>query len=52
MLDYFFHSLPLVAALFIWAVRLEIKIARLQTDMTWIKKELPLCPPTLEDPTP
>lgn len=52
MIDYLFHSLPLVAALFVWAVRLEVKMARLQTDMTWLKKELPRCPPTLEDPTP
>lgn len=51
MLEYLFHSLPLVAALIIWAARLEIKIARIQTDITWLKKELPACQPTLEDPT-
>lgn len=52
MLDYLFHSLPLVAALLIWAVTLEIKIARIQTDITWLKKELPACRPTLENHTP
>jgi len=52
MIEYFLHSLPLVVALFIWAVRLETKIARLQTDIAWLKKELPGCQPTLEDPTP
>lgn len=52
MLDYIFHSLPLVGAFFLWAVHLEVKIARIQTDITWLKKELPACQPTLEDPTP
>lgn len=49
MLDYFYHSLPLVAALFIWAVRLEIKIAKIQNDICWLKKELPTCRQTSED---
>lgn len=52
MLDYILHSLPLVAALILWAVRLETKIARIQTDITWLKKEIPGCQPTLDDPTP
>ena len=52
MLDYILHSIPLVAALLIWAARLEIKIAKIQTDITWLKKELPQCLPTSEDPTP
>lgn len=52
MLDYLLHSLPLVGALIIWAARLEIKIARIQTDIDWLKKELPACQPTSENPTP
>ena len=52
MINYLLNSLPLVAALIVWAVRLEVKIARIQTDITWLKKELPQCQPTLEDPTP
>lgn len=52
MLDYIFHSLPVFGAILFWAIRLEIKIAKIQTDLTWLKKELPGCLPTLEDPTP
>jgi len=52
MLDYIFHSLPLVGALIIWAIRLEVKIAKIQTDITWLKKEIPQCRPTSENPTP
>lgn len=52
MLDYILHSLPLVAALIVWAVRMEIKIAKIQVDITWLKKELPLCRQTSEDPLP
>jgi hypothetical protein len=43
MIEYLLHSIPLVVALIIWAVRLEIKIASIQTDITWLKKELPVC---------
>lgn len=52
MLDYLLHSLPLVGALIVWAVHLEVKIARIQTDIDWLKLELPACRPTSEDPTP
>jgi len=46
------QSLPLVVVLVVWAVRLEIRIARMQTDLCWIKKKIPLCQPTLEKTTP
>lgn len=46
MIDYLINSLPLVVALIIWAVRLEIKIAKIQTDITWLKSELPRCRPS------
>lgn len=50
-LEYFLHSLPLVIALVIWAVRLEKKITGIETDITWLKKELPTCRPSSENPT-
>lgn len=52
MLDYILHSLPLVAALILWAVHLEVKIAKIQTDIAWLKKEIPACRQTSDDPTP
>lgn len=51
-LEYIYNSLPLVVALIIWAVRLEKKITGIETDIAWLKKELPTCRPTSEDPTP
>ncbi|MBA7496150.1 hypothetical protein ES702_06748 [subsurface metagenome] len=51
MLNYLLNSLPLVGFLIVWAARLEIKIARIQTDITWLKKELPRCQPPSEDHT-
>ena len=42
-LQYFINSIPLVFALVIWAVRLEKKITRIETDIAWLKKELPTC---------
>jgi len=49
--SYLLNSIPLVVALLIWAVRLEKKITRIETDLTWIKKELPGCRQTSADPT-
>ena len=43
MLEYLAQSIPLIITLAIWAVRLEIRIAKIQTDLTWLKKELPAC---------
>lgn len=51
-LDYLLNSIPLVVALLIWAVRLEKKITRIETDIAWLKKELPACQQTSADPTP
>lgn len=50
-LQYVLNSLPLICALVIWAVHLEKKITRIETDITWLKKELPGCLPTSENPT-
>jgi len=40
---YLSSSIPLVIALIIWAVHLENKITRIETDISWMKKELPGC---------
>jgi len=50
-LQYILNSIPLIVALVIWAVHLEKKITRIETDISWLKKELPTCRPTSEDPT-
>jgi len=50
-LQYIINSIPLVVALVIWAVHLEKKITRIETDISWLKKELPACRPTSENPT-
>jgi len=49
MIDYFFQALPVLAALLIYFVRLEIKLATIQRDICWIKKALDKCPQLLED---
>lgn len=51
-LQYVINSIPLVIALVLWAVHLEKKITRIETDISWLKKELPACQPNLEDPIP
>ena len=50
-LQYILNSIPLIFALVIWAVHLEKKITRIETDITWLKKELPVCQQTSVDPT-
>lgn len=45
------NNLPLIVALVIWAVRLEKKITKIETDIAWIKKEFPTCRQTSADPT-
>jgi len=52
ILEYLTQSIPLIIALVIWAVHLEVKIARIQTDITWLKKELPGCLPPSDEPIP
>lgn len=51
MLEYLTNSIPLIIALIVWAIRLETKIAKIQTDISWLKKELPTCRQTSGDPT-
>jgi len=50
-LQYAINSIPLIVALVIWAVHLEKKITRIETDISWLKKELPTCRPNSADPT-
>lgn len=51
-LKHILNNLPLIGALVIWAVHLEKKMTRMETDISWLKKELPGCRPTSENPTP
>ena len=44
--------IPLVVALIIWAVRLEVKIATIGNDISWIKKALNKWQPNSENHTP
>jgi len=38
-ITYLINSLPLGVALVVWAVHLEKKITRIETDIAWMKKE-------------
>jgi len=50
MIDYILQILPVLAALFVYFVRLEVKLAAMQRDICWIKKGITPCPPHLADP--
>lgn len=52
LLEYLAHSIPLIIALVIWAVRIEIRLARIQTNILWLMKELPGCLPPSDQDTP
>ena len=45
------NSLPVIVVLIVWAVHLEVKFARIETDIAWLKKEVPLCRQNSEEPT-
>ena len=51
VLEYLFNTIPLILAFVWWAIRLEKKITKLETDLTWIRRMLPQCQPASEDPT-
>lgn len=38
MVNYLLQSIPVILVIIIWAIRLEIKIAQIQTDLKWIMK--------------
>jgi len=39
----FLNSVPVLVIVVLWAIHLEVKISKIETDITWIKKELPAC---------
>jgi len=43
MVDYFVNALPVLIALLIYFVRLEVKLAEIRTDLVWIKKFIRSC---------
>ena len=38
MATYLFQSLPVLILIIAWAIRLEIKLAQIQTDIKWMMK--------------
>lgn len=52
MLDYLFKFIPVLVPLVVWAIRLETKLARIETDLKWIRNEIPKCQPSSEDHIP
>ncbi len=38
MATYIFQSLPVLILIIAWAIRLEIKLAQIQTDIKWMMK--------------
>ncbi|MBA7493990.1 hypothetical protein ES702_04556 [subsurface metagenome] len=40
MIDYLIKALPILAALIVYFVRLEVKLAVITRDLCWIKKRL------------
>ena len=38
MLNYVLQSLPIVILILAWPIRLEIKLAQIQTDIKWMMK--------------
>jgi len=45
-------SLPVIVVIIIWMVWIEIRLAKISTHLSWIKKELARCLPNLEENTP
>jgi len=39
---------PFIIALLIFGFRIESRLTRIETDISWIKKALPSCPQSLE----
>ena len=44
--------IPLIVALIVWAVHLEVKMATITNDLKWIKRTLNKWPPSSENHTP
>lgn len=52
ILESIIDALPVLVALFIWAIRIEKKMTRIETNISWIREGCKGCQQTLEDPTP
>lgn len=42
---YLLQSIPIVVVLIIWAVRIENRLTKIETDLSWIKKAQNSCQP-------
>lgn len=51
MIDYVLRSIPILIALIVYFVRLEVKLATIQRDMCWIKKRMEQCQQPSVEPT-
>ena len=51
MLDYIVQSIPFILVLIFWAIRIEVRLARIETNLKWLIGYLPQCLPNLEDHT-
>jgi len=49
MIEYIAILIPLLLGLVIYFARLEGRLAKIMTDLCWIKKELKPCPPISEE---
>jgi hypothetical protein len=43
MLEYLKAIAPVVVPLFVWIIAIETRLARIETNLTWIKKALGKC---------
>lgn len=51
MIQYFLNTLPIIVALVLYFVRLEVKLAVMSRDIQWIKTTLDPCRPQSHNPT-
>lgn len=51
LLPLLLESGPYVVGLLILYLMLDKRLTKIETDLTWLKKELPSCRQTLDDPT-
>lgn len=51
-INYILALTPLVALIIYREIKLHASISKIETDITWIKRELNKCPPTSDKDTP